>query len=273
MELTQVYVEQVIIGAMVLVIAAILVTGVVWFPEESLGEVVAGGAFIAAAYVAGILYDRCADTLLERLDRQNRVRFALKRFRRTFPLAGDPFRKYGNTLVGNFPYLKSRMRILRALTTLVPLMALACLVARDPSDSGPATVSAAGIYVLIGVLCGLREYPTTHEFEKLNVVGLPPLWREPAILGLAAMTLLNVSFAIRDSDRLRALAIVLGGTVLTLIAAWAWLRVNDTVMRAIAGRASPTRPGLRGYFGIFPRNRGRSRLRTAGRSRSRRSSA
>lgn len=240
MELTQVYVEQVIIGAMVLVIAAILVTGVVWFPESSLGELVAGGAFIGAAYVAGILYDRCADTLLERLERQNRVRFALKRLGRTFPFEKDPFEEYGKKLVRNFPYLQSRMRILRALTTLVPLMALACLVARDSSGSGPAAMSAAAIYVLIGALCVVREYPTTHDYVDLNDVGLPPPWREPAILGLAAMTLLNVSFAIRDSDRVRALMIVLGGAVLTLVAGWAWLRVNDTAMYAISkGRQIP----------------------------------
>lgn len=237
MELTQVYVEQVIIGAMVLVIAAILVTGVVWFPESSLGEIVAGGAFVGAAYVAGILYDRCADTLLERLERQNRVRFALKRLEQKFPFEKDPFEEYGKKLARNFPYLQSRMRILRALTTLVPLMALACLVARDPSGSGPAAMSAAAIYVLIGALCVVREYPTTYDYKKLNEelndVGLPPPWREPAILGLAAMTLLNTTFAIRDFDRVRALMIVLGGAVLTLVAGWAWLRVNDTAMYAI----------------------------------------
>src|SRR5215212_4594191 len=73
MEMTAVYVEQVIIGSLVLIAASLLVTGALP-PVDNLKESV---LWIGAAYVIGILYDKCADTMLERVDRWNRISFAV----------------------------------------------------------------------------------------------------------------------------------------------------------------------------------------------------
>jgi len=233
MELTQVYVEQVIIGALVLITVAVLATGAVPLPDKDM-EATFGFAFLGAAYVAGILYDRIADSLLERLERRKRFKFVLKDSKPALPLVKDPFEEYGKKLSvehRSLAYLEARMRILRALATLLPAMTLAFLLARDSSGRPLAMIAAPSIYLLFGLLCGAMEFPATNEFEKLKRWPPRSVWLEPAFFGLVAMTLLNVYVA-RDSC---GVLIAIGGAVLALIAAWAWLRVYGTILHAIKG--------------------------------------
>src|SRR5262249_2650788 len=76
MKHTAVYVEQVIIGFCVLVIVDVLLTGRV--PSLSKEGLLEGAIVIGASYVVGILYDRCADSLLDRVDRWNRITYATR---------------------------------------------------------------------------------------------------------------------------------------------------------------------------------------------------
>jgi hypothetical protein len=73
---TEVYVEQVIIGFCVLVTVDLLLNG--RLRDFSDKAIVAGAIVIGAAYVVGILYDRCADSLLDRLDRWHRLAYAYR---------------------------------------------------------------------------------------------------------------------------------------------------------------------------------------------------
>ncbi|PYQ32056.1 MAG: hypothetical protein DMF56_02865 [Acidobacteria bacterium] len=238
------YVEQVIIGALVILTVWVLAAGVLPVIPKELNEIAGGVMFIGGAYVAGILYDRCADSLLERIERRRRLRFAMKRFDLEWPLKRDPFPQFGHKQrieSSVFGYINSRMRILRALTTLLPAMTVAALILNDPGNRFFAAPATGVIYVLYGVLACLVEYPTTHHWKELNTHRAPPFVLEPIVLGFIAMTVLAFEVARLDCEHcVRALEIAIAGTTLTLISAWAWQRVNVTLMQLIITLHSKT---------------------------------
>src|ERR687892_741368 len=78
MKTTELFVEQTLTGFLVL--TAVASPFLSWETLEELPEVdisSAAGA-IGVAYLLGVIFDRFADTLLERLNRWNRLRFALE---------------------------------------------------------------------------------------------------------------------------------------------------------------------------------------------------
>jgi len=78
MKTTELYVEQVLIGLLVIAIGVLP-----WAPElrgklasMTIGE---GSVLLGLAFWLGIPFDQFADTLSERLERHNRLQFALRK--------------------------------------------------------------------------------------------------------------------------------------------------------------------------------------------------
>src|SRR5262245_27577532 len=89
MKTTELFVEQVIIGFLVLLIATLpfanrlIVEGPKiadnMKPYGNTGAVAVASAIIIAAYLVGILCDRCLDTLLQDVEQHNRLTLAMTR--------------------------------------------------------------------------------------------------------------------------------------------------------------------------------------------------
>ena len=86
MKTTELFVEQVLIGFMVLLVGALVFWGDVYAfalkrSDKSLDLIVTGGILIGTAYLIGMVYDRIADTLLQDIEAQGRLQFALGPFK------------------------------------------------------------------------------------------------------------------------------------------------------------------------------------------------
>jgi hypothetical protein len=147
MNTAQLHVEQVLIGALVL-FAGLLP----WVPElvvylEQAGNVVdlvAGATAIGAAYLIGILFDRLADTVTERLERHHRLRFALdRRFIHkcdgwtpgspwSDPFPEDDYRmralRQPGPVVAWIDYHRSRLRLSRSMALYLPVVTWCAVV-------------------------------------------------------------------------------------------------------------------------------------------------
>ena len=144
MKTSQLYIEQVLIGALILLIAALP-----WLPEVmqvDLKDVntvagLAGGSLVAgAAFWLGIPFDRFSDTLLDRLNRHNRLSFVLGHARNTVAVSGKrlipakPFfaedkariaaLREGGAVVEWVNYHASRIRLTRAVAAFGPALTL-----------------------------------------------------------------------------------------------------------------------------------------------------
>lgn len=246
MEMTAVYVEQVIIGAFALVTVVVLATGALPVIPADMNEIAAGLAFIGAAYVAGILYDRSADTLLERVDRWNRVAFAIEWLKPRLPLRGDPFPEYKRRqLVRPEPlaYFRSRFRILRAVASILPAMTIAALVLRQPAWAGVAAIEVAAIYAAAAFL-NSAPAPKTSDWQTINDLldqkesasrrlSRRRFWLERSMFGLLLTAVLGAVIAGSDANVTAALLILAAGITLTVLTGWAWLRVSDTYLELV----------------------------------------
>ncbi|HEX6045039.1 MAG TPA: hypothetical protein VFZ22_11160, partial [Pyrinomonadaceae bacterium] len=101
MNTTELFAEQVLAGLLVM-----LTGGLVFYPQllqtyhahvdakDYLEQIVTGGFVLGAAYLAGMVYDRVADTLLQDLESHCRLRFAVGRVKEEINKSGkteDPF--------------------------------------------------------------------------------------------------------------------------------------------------------------------------------------
>jgi hypothetical protein len=139
MQTTALFVEQVLIGAMVL--AAFLLPSHEWVrswfdPANTPEAVGVGVAFVGSAYLIGILADRAIDTLFSKLEAWARLQFAListtsygagvDRFPegtlRTLVMTEPGLSEYAN-------YLRIRIRLSRAIAALAPTLAGAGVLA------------------------------------------------------------------------------------------------------------------------------------------------
>jgi hypothetical protein len=148
---TEIFIEQVIIGLLVLLIGCLLggESSVRWVLNADLGSFV---VVAALAYLLGIVFDRIGDTVLARLERHNRLHFAAEiaagrdaRKDREVALR-DPFEeeKYRLGVLGPDgaakygDYLRSRIRLTRALAFSLPALALSSSVAAMDWDPDPS---------------------------------------------------------------------------------------------------------------------------------------
>jgi hypothetical protein len=156
---TEVFIEQVIIGLLVLLIGSLLASEALlsWLVEADLGNLVVAAAM---AYLVGIVFDRMGDTVLGRLERHHRLHFAAEIAADTENPAGDvgvppadpfPEGRYRVLTLGEEgaskygDYLRSRIRLTRALVYAAPALTLAASVATMASAAGrsllPTTIA------------------------------------------------------------------------------------------------------------------------------------
>lgn len=136
MKTTELFVDQVLIG--LLVVVTLLALSPLPFPGVDDFDLARATGVVVLAYFAGILYDRFADTLLQDLERHHWLQVALKRRKKNELPRTDQARRelldigrYRMAVIRNSEasdysdYLRSRMRLTRSLATLLPAMSLA----------------------------------------------------------------------------------------------------------------------------------------------------
>jgi hypothetical protein len=269
---TEIFAEQVLIGLLVILMPALVFykpLKLVYLNHPTspglLEQVIAGGLLLGTAYVIGIVYDRVADTLLQDLESHGRLHFALRPFKvkgsDTFTVPpSDPFEdgKYRILILsnpqatGHMEYLRSRIRLTRALATLVPGIMVSILLATDDGTAGLwwyiAAVALPIIYAISLFIKGLKserikEYrppktydlPNVEKYMKrgcmlINGSGKPrsvkwfvvrdEIWLALFLISVAALTLTRSSYGRKS--------VVVAGLLLTLIVGWAWWRVSGT---------------------------------------------
>jgi len=196
MKTTELYLEQVLIGALVCGIALLPWMPEVWRwlarPDLGAGALaLAGSVVVAAAFWLGILFDRLADTLSERLDQHGRLQFALKRNAgRQFPWPGNGDKldkdlfpedelkiaslRDAGPVVEWMDYHRARIRLVRALAVYGPGLALALSVGARRfdgvdglRDAGALCIGAIAIgYVAWVLLARLGTKPPRTNKEK-----------------------------------------------------------------------------------------------------------
>jgi hypothetical protein len=196
MKTTELFVEQILIGALVL--AAGLLP---WWPElrpvlTGLSGVLglAGGAVaLGAAYLLGIVFDRLADTLLEELERHQRLRFALAwpALREKEPPASasewsDPFPEGALRLaalrdpgpvVEWLDYHRSRIRLSRALALFLPALTFAAVLAGARRPPGPDALNPAWMLV-VPVVYAVVVWLSDRRGQELRTKKVQrPTWR------------------------------------------------------------------------------------------------
>jgi len=253
---TEVFVEQVLIGLLVLLVVAMLCAGSVEeLAELAQGDLLQGVAILGAAYLIGIVYDRVADTMLQDVERHARLRFLFKeRFSRLRDADPFPEDRLRTMLHGRAPattqanYLRTRMRLTRALATILPALTTAWVL-RQASGLHPC-LRWTGL-LMLPLLYGLAlvsrflvdRPPRTNDAEKLEdyrmviarkSVGVCQQIREepltPIFLVWLGVSLLLAAFAGRPA----LVVAVLGGAALTLLCGWVWWRITRTFFRLLS---------------------------------------
>lgn len=251
MPTTALVIEQILSGSLVLVTVVLLVIGrLPALPSDEGRLTVFASAFVGAAYLVGVIYDRFSDTLLEDLDRHNRLQIGLQD-----PGPGsrtDVFREDLFTVTilasespaaGFANYLRSRIRILRMTAAVLPALGMAWTVSLLSQHQRPFLVVAAYAVVLVygvafvGKLVGLARAPRTDAGPEV-VESYRETWASrnglcafvadwPTSLGLAALT--TIGFAIGSLSEQRHLSVVPpAAAVLTMLTGWGWWRVSKT---------------------------------------------
>ena len=288
MKTTELFVEQVLIGFLVLLVAALVFWGDVYAfaarrSDKTIDVLVTGGVLVGAAYLIGMVYDRIADTLLQDIEGHGRLQFALSRFKlkkrkirtveskiqdedvhvKVFNLKerDDPFEegKYrmkvlaSSEATGQMDYLRSRLRLTRAMATIIPALTLALLLGVDNGESGTWwTVAALSIPIVYGATFLAKAWrledalfsrpPKTNQHSKLNDyierIGMLPdeatPWRQSRIIahdevwiGLAVLTVIGVMLVLKTGIY-ELLSVVVVGLLLTLVVGWTWWRISMT---------------------------------------------
>lgn len=275
MNTTELFAEQVLIGLLVIVTG-----GLVFFhrleplyndlsSEDSLfGQLLAGGLVLGTAYLVGMVYDRMADTLLQDLESHCLLQFALMPFGlrhgklRQFTLPDeDPFEvsKYRIQVLANeqvtaqAEYYRTRIRLTRAMTTVLPATTIALLLAIDHRSRGQTPswlFVAASLPVVYAVVFGfkwfsklLKRPPKTFDikgirdymqearmlcdrFARPKPVFLV-FWADEVWIGLGILLIL-ASVLIISSGSYYLFWILLAGLVLTIVVGWSWWRISNT---------------------------------------------
>lgn len=294
MKTTELFVEQVLIGFLVLLVAALVFWADVYAflvrrSDKSLDLLVTGGILVGAAYLIGMVYDRVADTLLQDIESHGRLQFALARFKLksgkvrsketraehilpyekdvkdfdTWVAAKrDPFEdgKYRMIVLGNpeataqMEYLRSRIRLTRAMATIIPGLTMAFLLALD---GGQAGVCWAIVALAVPLAYALALFPKTLKPRKKLFYRPPKTYKlrkvrkylkragmlhgEPEKLrhiswlvahdevwfALGGLTLAAVLLILKTQNY-AWFSILIVGLILTFIVGWTWWRISMT---------------------------------------------
>jgi hypothetical protein len=261
MKTTELFVEQTLTGFLVLTAAAAPFLS--WESLQELPEKAKGGIDISSAagaigiaYLLGVIFDRFADTLLERINRWNRLLFAIDLKEENKALSPeDPFPEdrlqievihKGDEAWEWMDYIRSRIRVARAMTVFVPAVTLSLLLAFGLRDR-PGLVRAVLAVVVAAYIAAFlgsqvlersrRKLPKTYDLRTADdcrrARALMRAWAEPAFwLGAFLLTLGVALVALGPIPGRPGMAAVLGtGAVLTAISGWAWWRTTGTFMQ------------------------------------------
>ena len=255
MKTTELFVEQTLTGFLIL--SAAVSPFLAWETLEELPEVdisSAAGA-IGVAYLLGVIFDRFADTLLERFNRWKRILFAIELTEENKALSPeDPFPEdqleievihQGDEAWEWMDYIRSRIRVLRAMAAFVPVLTVSVELTvglRDRPDMIGAALAVVVFAYLAAFVAGLIleqsswRMPKTYDVQtaddcrgardKMRVAREPVFWLSMFMfaLGLGLIPIGNAS------ARLAMTAAFATGAVLTAISAWAWWRTTETFL-------------------------------------------
>jgi hypothetical protein len=261
MKTTELFVEQTLTGFLVVTAAAAPFLS--WetlqeLPEEAKGgiDISSAAGAIGIAYLLGVIFDRFADTLLERINRWNRLLFAIELKEENKALSPeDPFPEdrlqievihEGNEAWEWMDYLRSRIRVARAMTAFVPALTLSMELAMGVRDR-PGMVKAVlamvvGAYVAAFLWSQILErsswqLPKTYHLhtdedfqgarDKMRVTREPIFWLGMFLLALG-IGLIPLG---AEPGRGAMAAVLATGAVLSGISAWAWWRTTGTFMQ------------------------------------------
>lgn len=261
MKSTELFVEQTLTGFLVLAAAAapfVSLETLQKLPDDAKGGIdisKAAGA-IGAAYLLGVVFDRFADTLLERFNRWNRLLFTIELVKEKKDLSPeDPFPedrlqieviRQGGEAWEWMDYLRCRIRIARAMTAFVPALTLSLALAVGFRER-PATIDAVLATVVAAYLASFltsrilekssRRLPKTFELNTdadcqhceamLKTVREPVFWLAAFLVALGFGLIALAPGPVRST-----MAGVLGtGAVLSGISAWTWWRTTLTFMQ------------------------------------------
>ena len=260
MKTTELFVEQTLTGFLVLGAAAAPFLS--WetlqeLPDEAKGgvDISSAAGAIGLAYLLGVIFDRFADTLLVRFNRWNRLLFAIELKAENEALSpDDPFPEdrlqievihEGDEAWEWMDYLRSRIRIARAMTAFVPALTLSMELAIGFRDRpgviravlGLVVAAYAAAFVLSQMLeRSSRRLPKTYDLQtaqdcqnaraKMRATGEPACWLGVFLLALG-LSLIPLGAGPSRTTMAAALAT---GVVLSAISAWAWWRTTETFL-------------------------------------------
>jgi hypothetical protein len=261
MKSTELFVEQTLTGFLVLTAAAapfISMETLQKLPDDAKGGIDIGSAAgaIGAAYLLGVVFDRFADTLLERLNRWNRLQFAMEIMKDgEAPSTEDPFPedrlqieviRQGDQAWEWMDYLRSRIRIARAMAAFVPALTLSLMLSIGLRDQ-PKAINAALIVIVVAYLASFlasrilerssQRLPKTYELKSdadwQHVSRMMRTTKEPvAWLAVLLMALGIGLIVIGPTPGWGTMAAILAaGTFLTGISGWTWWRTTMTFMQ------------------------------------------
>jgi hypothetical protein len=269
MKTTELYLEQVLIGFLIIAIAAMPWAQELWAHLQTAGTPVgiAGGsaAALSFAFWLGIPFDRLADSLSDRLDTRNRLAFALKPRKMAKPLDrnGDPIsdpypedlflilcRRDQPTVIRTWDYLRSRIRLSRALAVYAPALTLIATLAvcRWSENTEKIPLSTAALwfgfviaaYLAWSILNASAKPKLPRTDDDLKYTDYETQWKNkselslwsaelrtwivPALL-LAASLVVGLIALCNDAA---AFTTASAGTVLTVVSALSWWRISST---------------------------------------------
>ncbi len=277
MSTTEILIEQVLTGLLVM---AVLALPFVPTPDAGWGSIAVKDvasltvALAAVGYLVGVPFDRLADTITSGLEKRVRLRLTWCRYLKAPLTDTDPFPEGAlralvsenakESSLGYLDYLRSRMRIARALGVYMPALtasAMLRLAADRPMSAG--VLLAIGLaYASVAVLVTwdpwaprrsgrrivdrrsrLIESPRDlagfwenagashrehHLAMRLRCDPLP--WWLLLFFGivLGAGTTVALTGAMSADVRCALLTLPLAGSLLTALALWAWWRILVT---------------------------------------------
>jgi hypothetical protein len=261
MKSTELFVEQTLTGFLVLSAAAapfIPLETLQKLPDDAKGGIDIGSAAgaIGAAYLLGVVFDRFADTLLERLNRWNRLLFAIELMKDDKALSvEDPFPedrlqieliKHGDEAWEWMDYLRSRIRLARAMAAFVPALTLS-LMLNVGLRNRPNVINTVLTIVVVAYLAAFlasrilerssHRLPKTFELKSdedcQRACKMMSTAKEPVFWLAVIMIALGLGLiAIGPTPGWGAMAALLAtGTFLTGISGWTWWRTTMTFMQ------------------------------------------
>jgi hypothetical protein len=262
MKTTELFVEQTLTGFLVL--AAGAAPFLSWDKLQELPEKAKGGIDISSAagaigiaYLLGVIFDRFADTLLERINRWNRLLFAIDLKEEDKALSPeDPFPEdrlqievidKGDEAWEWMDYIRSRIRVARAMTVFVPAVTLSLLLAFGLRDRAGLVRAVLAVVVAAYVAAFLvsqilersrHKLPKTYDLRTADdcrrARAQMRAWAEPSFWLGVFLVALGLGLVALGHNR-GGMAGVLGtGAVLTAISGWAWWRTTGTFMQFLS---------------------------------------